>query len=448
MLGAGASKIPGVAQWIPRRDHSSGATWTHRAPLARFRSNGSTSRGHVGPVDRRGQLMKRDRAQEKRTLKALRNVQRAARELQPGPPADGWVGSRVLHDMSGGARNHVFLTRDLASALVDAADALIVDLRYEWIRDPADAAWLLASLSYLERHTDQIPGWEGVHCRAPEVRTCYLPVEGLKIAQEQSVLGYTFLPLEHPQVPRRLGRYLPKPGADSVLAVEVCGTSPARMAQRAQATGRRVLRALRFALREHRSIADEQLLFRLGIAYAFNDEGLEGWKRRRDDGFELGFGEVLRGFVALRWLEHSSFSTEEVVSLLYSFFALEAILGDQSEKLKAHALAFRQAMLSIEDDDSFRHPDETWWYYDQVRSAAVHGEVPPDLSWKQVEAFRWTVRHTFLEARRLCHAKGFRRRAELTRYLDGHPEREALEGWLRERAGVHWATWLDRDPPV
>ncbi|MGD9696184.1 MAG: hypothetical protein AB7V42_11050 [Thermoleophilia bacterium] len=414
--------------------------------------------------------MKRDRVQEKRTLKALRNVQRAARELQPGPPADGWVGSRVLHDVSGGGHVQVFLTRDLAAALRDAANELLADLRYEWIREPDDAAWLLASRSYLDRRTDQIAGWEGGHCRAPEVTNCYLPVERLNVAHELSVLGYTLLPLEHPQVPRRLRRYRPRQGTVSVLAIEVCGTSPARMAQRAQATGRRVLRALRFALREHRSVADEQLLFRLGIAYAFNDEGLEGWKRRRDDGFELGFGAVLRDFVAetamddlaatptndlsrrfdtaLWWLERSSFSTEEVVSLLYSFFALEAILGDQSEKLKAHALAFRQAMLSIEDDDSFRHPDETWWYYDQVRSAAVHGEVPPDLSWKQVEAFRWTVRHTLLEARRLCRAKGFRRRVELTRWLDGHPERDAFEGWLRERAGGHWAAWIDREPPA
>jgi hypothetical protein len=44
--------------------------------------------------------------------------------------------------------------------------------------------------------------------------------------------------------------------------------------------------------------------------------------------------------------------------------------------IKAHGLAFREMMLSHIISSGFRHPNRTFFFYDQVRSAAVHGEEP------------------------------------------------------------------------
>jgi hypothetical protein len=45
--------------------------------------------------------------------------------------------------------------------------------------------------------------------------------------------------------------------------------------------------------------------------------------------------------MALRWMEAASLSGDPLTALLFLFFALEALLGDKSEGLKAHGLARR-----------------------------------------------------------------------------------------------------------
>jgi hypothetical protein len=42
----------------------------------------------------------------------------------------------------------------------------------------------------------------------------------------------------------------------------------------------------------------------------------------------------------LRWIERARFTGEPLIALLYLFFALEALLGDKPEGLKADDLAF------------------------------------------------------------------------------------------------------------
>lgn len=407
--------------------------------------------------------MKPDRDRAKSTAGALGKVQEVFRRLDSPPDARDWAGTRSLpaeFDRHG----HVFLTRECASTLAAAAAVLSRDLRYEWLLKPDEAVWLLAARCYMDRRTDQIPQWKQEHRLQPEVRTCYLPVERLKVTEERLVFGHLFLPLTDQRVPETLRGRFAHPQVDAILAVDACGTNLALMAERAQQVANRVLRVLRFSLREHQSIADSQLLFRLGIAYAFDDEGRAGWRRRVDDGMELGMGANLADFVegtgtsdlvrpptndlsrrldtALGWLERSSFATEPLTSLLYAFFALEAVLGDRSVKLKALDLAFRQALLSHEVRGSFSHPDDTWWLYEDVRSAAVHGENPPELDWKEVTAFRWKVRRSVVEVRQVAQREGFRRRSTLLRFLNEHPDREEFEQWLRAQPGGHWQKWL------
>ena len=85
------------------------------------------------------------------------------------------------------------------------------------------------------------------------------------------------LPVDDPQVP------LPSPGfilerpTGCVAAVEVEGSSFARMADRARDRVNHLLRAMRIALSAH--VRDFQLRFRIGIGYAFDDR-LHGWNRR------------------------------------------------------------------------------------------------------------------------------------------------------------------------
>ena len=60
--------------------------------------------------------------------------------------------------------------------------------------------------------------------------------------------------------------------------------------------------------------------------------------------------------LALRWFERGQLAADPLEELLYLFFALEAILGDKSEGLKAPALAVRRAILGLVTRDGFIHP--------------------------------------------------------------------------------------------
>jgi len=80
--------------------------------------------------------------------------------------------------------------------------------------------------------------------------------------------------------------------------------------------------------------------------------------------------------LALRWMERAWLAGEPLVGLLFLFFALEALLGDKSEGLKAHLLAFRQMMLSHILTGGFSHPNETWFLYEKVRSGLSTVRTP------------------------------------------------------------------------
>src|SRR5260221_6132698 len=83
---------------------------------------------------------------------------------------------------------------------------------------------------------------------------------------------------------------------------------------------------------------------------------------------------------------------EPLVQLLYLFFALEALLGDKAEGLKAPVLAYRQAMLGESAGHGFTHPNVTFVLYEDVRSAAVHGGEVPEVTDEVVKNFAADVR--------------------------------------------------------
>jgi hypothetical protein len=250
-----------------------------------------------------------------------------------------------------------------------------------------------------------------------------------------------------------------------VAAVEVEGTSLEQMATRARERATHALRILRIALRDDLGINYEQLRFRLGTSYAF-DERESGWASREDAAYELNFTEDRAARVgehamanlpihpstgiekqvniAMRWMERAWFADEPLVSLLYLFFSLEALLGDKSAGLKAHQLALRQAMLSHVVTGSFSHPNSTWFLYDEVRSGAVHGEDFFDVSWDVARNFGWSVRQTLNNFVVVAGQQRLAKRGRLLRFLDQHPDRPEFIAWLRVNGGDQWTEYLDR----
>ncbi len=241
-----------------------------------------------------------------------------------------------------------------------------------------------------------------------------MPVTDLAVHGEVQIFGIRLLPPESTELP-----ITPGPRFKSVAAVKVAGTDPQAMAYRARAQAEQSLRKLRVALRQDKWIHDWQLRFRLAPAFAFAD-GVSGWVAPGDTSWELDLTEELlttahaeaiaalpatpendlqrRANLALEWIEAAFFSPDRVAGALNLFFALEAILGRKSDREKGHGLAFRRAVLGAAVSNRFAHPNRIYLFYDKLRSAAVHGETPPDISPSDLQALSWDVRAALNEA--------------------------------------------------
>ncbi|MGH9963036.1 MAG: hypothetical protein ACREBC_38960, partial [Pyrinomonadaceae bacterium] len=226
-----------------------------------------------------------------------------------------------------------------------------------------------------------------------------------------------------------------------------------------------VLRLLRVALRANPAIPSHQLRFRLGTAHTFDGHSA-GFALRSDAAWDLGLGEKLveyaqsqpvatgllnpttdiekKADLATRWMERACFTGESLIALLYLFFALESLLGDKSEKLKAHDLAFRQGMLSHVATGGFTHPNTTWFLYDQVRSAAVHGEDVPEVGWDVVKRFTRVVSEALDQYITLASTEGITKRGKLLTFLKAHPDRPEFIEWLHEHGGSAWTKYLQK----
>jgi hypothetical protein len=228
------------------------------------------------------------------------------------------------------------------------------------------------------------------------------------------------------------------------------------MAARARKLAEHALRVLRIALRQaSHGLNPQQLRFRLGISHAF-PEGAGGWQRHDDAALPLelpaDMAPILaapvaglpptaakksineKGLLAVEWLDRAVFAPDPLVATLFRFFALEALLGDTSEDLKSGPLALRQMTLSRIATGYFRHPDDAFLQYDQVRSHAVHGEVTPAVTAEQASLFAWAVRDTLDQYLTVAHEHGFTRRKQLLDLLDIYPGREDLITWIRAHA--------------
>lgn len=366
--------------------------------------------------------------------------------------------------LTGGEKKYIQVLADEVEAVDKAVVAITADLRFEHLGDAADDVWYFVAESWIDARTDHVPEFAERQGKVPTAATCYIPVEFLTVQKESQLPDVRLLPVTHEDIPQQQAPWfaLDSP-VGCVAAVSVRGTSHARMAGRARVAASHALRVLRAAMREHRGINDEQLRFRLGVGYAFDDR-LTGWDRRDDAAYGLTLSEDLsrvledpvvalpadprtdierKALVALQWMERAFLTGDDLVALLYRFFALEALLGRKSEGLKAHGLAFRQMVLGHIVTGSFGHPNATLLLYGKIRSGAVHGEDVPGVSSAIAHSVESGVRQTLGQYLTLAKERRLSRRSRLLDVLDTHPSRRDLIAWLREYGGQEWDRYLD-----
>src|SRR6266536_441896 len=393
--------------------------------------------------------------------KALRDLQRLVRR-----PPDGReravMTRRLPDDLATGENEFIGVLADEVKAAEKATTALGADLRFEHLDHADDEVWRFVAECWADRLTDHVPAFVARHAAEVTRAACYLPVEFLTVKSETQLPGLTLLPVGDPRVPSAKPWFVLEKPTGCVAAVEVEGSSYGRMAGRARDHGSHVLRGLRVALGGR--VHDRQLRFRLGIGYSF-DERLTGWNRRDDEAYDVTLADDVsdllshpvmavpeppcsdverKAALAMRWMERACLTGDELIALLYRFFALDALLGDKSEGLKAHGLAFREMMLSHIISGGFHHPNRTFFFYDQIRSAAVHGEEAPAVPRRDAAGFEWAVRDALSNYLALAASHGISRRGKLLQILDNHPDKPSLIAWLRQYGGSVWTAYLDK----
>lgn len=393
---------------------------------------------------------------------SLARLQRLVR--QPLPPGVRTVGSRRLPvELTGGEWKHVGLSEDEFREIEGVKRAVMANFAFEHLREVDDDVWYFVGQCVTDRSHDHVAEFVACHGRSVEERTCFIPVEYLKVLKATSLHGIQLLPLDEASIPEPGGWFKLEQPTSSVAAVPVQGTNLGLMAERARKSADHELRILRIALRASMALRDEQLRFRLGENYDF-DERLSGRAAPHDIAYDLVLSDEYltlaatqpvfsvanqpvtdverKATIALEWMERARMTDDWLVALLYLFFALEALLGRKSEDLKAHDLAFRQVMLGHVTEGNFSHPNETWFLYDQVRSDAVHGEDVAHVNSEVVQSYEWTVRRTLNQYLGLAKERRFAKRGKLLTYLDEHPDRSKLIAWLRTNGGNQWDTYL------
>jgi hypothetical protein len=403
---------------------------------------------------------------------ALQRLQRSLRdESVEVSAADAVLNFAVPEDLAGPEAETLFLGEVEAADFRAAVATIAVDLRFEYMTrrvagDPLrDALIRFACLCEMDRKSDHVPSFFSEHMRAPEERTCFIGVEYLRVNDVMELLGLRLLPLDHPDVPERTGFFNLGAQVGAIAAVPSEGTHLAVMKDRAAAVAERELRVLRLSLRGNRYLNPLQLRFRLAENYSFGGPAAAGFETSEAARWELTLDEELIELVrdqplkvlavppendlrecasrAMGWIEDAMIEGDRLKSLLYLFFALEAMLGVKSENEKGLGLAFRRALLSFATKEHFADPDRAYRLYGEVRSAAVHGGATPHVSKKTEQVLLWDVREALIEYMELAEQHNFLTRKALLRHLRQLPDRKKLAYWLLDRDPKTWQGYLE-----
>lgn len=393
--------------------------------------------------------------------KKLRNLQGQLKGGDAGKPV---AFHPVPQDLAQpGAEQLTFDSPELKSVR-RLQEALSADPRFEHLdRDGiAEIVEFAARVQLEPERNDHVGSFMKRNAKCPESRTCFFPVENLNLSEQIEVAGVSLLPVldgGHEELKISVA-----PEIKAIAAVAVEGTDPRAMAERARLQAEHALRVLRISLREDRWVHPFQLRFRLGDHHAF-ESGLGGWEVPSDVGWELDLDAELLDLArrqpiwsapmcpetklerridrAMRWVEQAFLVGDGLLELLFCFFALEALLGDKSEGLKAQRLAFRRALLGSVTRERFAHPNRVAFLYEEVRSAAVHGSDPPEVDEKLLQAFLWDTRLALSEYAEYAQANDIKRPSKLLESLEKDPRRERLIEGLRRDEPKRWGSFLD-----
>ena len=241
-----------------------------------------------------------------------------------------------------------------------AEDAIAADERFEYLAPAEDLIREFAADCAADRQADHVRAFMERHGRDVSKRVCYFGVEFLRVSQAAEVAGIRLLPLDDPEIPDTNPLFKADQSIASFAAVPVTGTDDVQMAARARKLAEHALRVLRVALRQSsHGLNPQQLRFRLGTSHAFA-EGACGWQMHDGVAYPLDLLSDLtpilaaavaglpptapkksineKALLAVEWLDRAVFTSDALVATLFRFFALEALLGDASDRLKSGPL--------------------------------------------------------------------------------------------------------------
>jgi hypothetical protein len=86
-----------------------------------------------------------------------------------------------------------------------------------------------------------------------------------------------------------------------------------------------------------------------------------------------------------------------------------------------------------------------YFYYDKVRSAAVHGESVPVIDASEVIKFMWDTRRAVTQFVEFAQSRGFTNRRQVRTALDTHESRHKLATFLIEHDPRQWRRFFEAE---
>jgi hypothetical protein len=389
-------------------------------------------------------------------LKKLNHMMRQPRPTPQSPNRWGQISGELDTES---AREWILLSDAESNYIESLAQNLKDDVRFEHLMSPRSVLEQYAWRSFQKKSSDLWETFIDDNAIEPKVDKCFIPVEGLTVTSPIDINGVRFLPTDHPSLPSRELLFDVSLPVRSVAMISTKGTHAKRMVERAQKDVEAVLRRLRIAMRSDLGINTRQLRFRIGESYALEDF-MTGVQNRASIVYpiEVTANAIERIILqpvmeiplnpsndidrhvetALRWWERAVAEPDAHVAITFLYFCLEALLGDDSTKLKSVPMILRQSLLCNDVDGIIFSPVQSLELYDTVRSKAVHGEIVRSVDEDVAHQFAFEIQRTIDQFIRLKNREGFTTRRQLRRYLNDHKDRAQMIDFLKSTFGGDW----------
>lgn len=377
------------------------------------------------------------------------------------PADDRLVGTfRVPQDFTDTLGIYISITPPIQERMNQVEHSLRDDLRFERLSQTQireSIQWLVCA-SLADRNSRPDEDFITRHASGIVEMSAWYSVTYLAVETPLAIGNVTIIPIEE-----EIRKLIPDDVWDertrSMAITPVVGTNEGKMIIRARQQVRSALTSLRAALPGKLNMfSDVQLRFDTGEACGWlNDERPWRWYRSSNhvdltlptvvidhiDGDQLALkgisSRIAKQFeIAFGWLDRARMTDDMLIRLLFLFSALEAILGDMSEGLKAQRLAFTEALLTLTQEGSFPHPSRLYFLYNDVRSYAVHGNLTFDIDDNEVSALDRRVHNaiwhylSIVRRERITSPKGFQD------WLNHHDQAPELVEWLKTNDPDNW----------